>query len=472
VRLTRIASAFGRRWSAFSDFFQGLRHWQRRETDEAIAALKRASEKSPAMPQAQYVLALAYNFMDEPQTARKHVDAVIPYLEGLTDAMQLRLLALRARLTFDFAKESEYLSRLQERFPYSKEVHFELAETYFHRGQARDAIREYQSALKIDRNFSQALNHMGYCYSYLGDHHQAISLFEAYRNLDQSANSFDSLGDGYFYAGDLILAESNKITALASAPGMFWACLTLADIYTLRAEFAKAVNALQRYQKLRPGAQGAYQAFCKRAFILLLENDPPGALAAVNEALRLFDSTEIMNNSAEAHWLRGLILLAGDRAAEAKVEWEWLLNLCEQYRLGERNFLAPLKFYLHLSALLAEHDAMPEKADQLFKKLLSMKTQLSYWITCYNYPFFLTEYGHFLFRQKRTVAALSQADAALAFTAKYPPALWLKIDVWRGQNKPEWRALAQVIAEVYGPGEERNSRRKRLTDLLRASSSR
>ena len=163
-------------------------------------------------------------------------------------------------------------------FPFSKEKTFELGEAYFRHGDAARAIPEYEAALALDRNYAAALNHLGYCFSYLGRHRQAIECFERYRDIDRTANSFDSLGDGYFYMGDYIQAENSKIYAVSLDSSMDWPYLTVADIAILRADFSEAEKNLLRYQELASYPKAQADALAKKAFMRYLDDDPAAAL--------------------------------------------------------------------------------------------------------------------------------------------------------------------------------------------------
>ncbi len=195
ILLKPVSSIFGTDWEKYESFFKGLDHFHKYEYMDAEKYFKNENET----PASKYFMANMYYFMGKIDLARKKIMEIFPHINDLSEQLKLKVLALKSRMDFKFAEETNYLNELRKRNLLSKTALYELGEAYFHHGDAEKASVFYENALKLDNRFSSALNHLGYCNSYLGNHVKAIELFEEYRNLDNSANSFDSLGDGYFF---------------------------------------------------------------------------------------------------------------------------------------------------------------------------------------------------------------------------------------------------------------------------------
>ena len=377
----KISSIVGLDWIKYSNFYKGYDDYKKLSLESAASFLEKAGD----IPVALYVLADIDFFNGRRNQALSRLGALSPIVNTLPEELKLKTLALNARLKNNIPDAIEYLQLLQQRFHYSKEAYFELAELYFHQGDTNEAIPLYVRAVELDRTFSKAINHLGYCYSYQGDHIKAIQLFEEYRNLDQSANSFDSLGDGYFYSGELEDALALKNSALATDQNsVAWAYLTVADIHTLKAEFGKALRALNDYLKIRSEPSARAEVLAKRAFIYYLQEQYDRALTTIDQSLTVFDSGDINENSAEAHWLRGLIYFALKKYDGMNQEFEWLRRMKLEYKLSVRHFSVPYKYFLHLKALIQEREGSFDKAVETFEHLLEMKPRLSYWVTYYN----------------------------------------------------------------------------------------
>jgi len=464
----RVADIFGNRWVDFSNFYTGWLHFIRLESRQAEQYLLQAGDS----PAARYMLADLYYFNGQRQEAMSLIEELVPRLDLVTDSLKYKVLALRARLHFDFVEEVRHLKYLQEEFPFSREGFYELGEAYFHHGQAQRAVEYYRKALELDPGFSKAINHLAYCHSYLGDHNRAIQLFEEYRNLDQSANSFDSLGDGYFHAGDLVSAQAMKLAALSKdEQSVPYSLLTLADIHVLKAQFEPARDLMVRYRKLRPQVKFRARALAKEAYYLWLLEDGGGALSLLNESLATYDTDDINEDSvAEAHWLRGWLHASRGETGAASEDVNWLRRLIERYRLSQDNFFIPFKYYLHLSAIMAERSGDHEACDAAFNDLVAMKTQLSYWVTLYNYPFFCTEYARYLIRVKEYERALSVVQDGLRFNSEYPPALWLLAEILERDSREKANEIYTRIATIYGESPEENTLRRRLRQKIQGGS--
>ncbi len=466
VRIRNTSSVFGVDWEAFNLFYRGRELWDRKEFTEAKEFLLRAERLAPSMPADKYYLALLFDYTGPQTESLNRINRLIPLIASLPEPLKLRVLALRAKLGFSIQDQIAVWQKLKEKFPFSKEVFYQAGEAYFRCGNSEKAIPEFRAALDLDPAYTSALNHMGYCHSYLGLHRQAIEFFEKYSDLDRTANSYDSLGDGYFYKGDYVQAENNKIYAIRMNPRMEWPYLTVADIHILRANFRKALRALERYENLVQDRKSRSDAMAKRAFIHYENREYLEAFKTIQRAVEGYDSTEITDNTAEYHWLKGLILLALNRTGEAAAEERWLNSINARYRINAENFDPCRKYWLHLQALVAEQGKRPGEADRIFRDLLTMKTQLSFWITYYNYPFFLTEYARFLLRQNRYDEALAQCDRCLEFNPNYTPALWVKSFLLPKGQPRQYRDVMLKIGEIYGGSTEANYWRNQLREKL------
>ena len=468
----KTSDVYGTNWEDVALLAEGLNHFAKFNTEAAIQSLLDVEH----LLISKYYLADLYYFNGERDLALKQIKAVSPQIHLLTKPMKLRVLALKARIEFDFQSQKKHLVELNQMFPFSKGVYYELGEAYFHMGQAREASKYYLQALDLDKAYSKAINHLGYCYSYLGEHRKAIEYFQEYRGYDQTANAYDSLGDGYFFSGDLTLAAQFKEAAIHEAKrDVPWAYLTLADIFILQARYGDAESSLSNYLKCvsphHKNTSAEAEVKNKLATIRLIDFQSSGqqiddALSLITESLEIHNSTQINNETAEAHWIRGLILLRMDETVKAAEELKWLKDFSEKYKLTGENFSPPLKFALHLDAMFNEKKGQPEKAIQNFIDLMSMKPQLSYWITYFNYPFFQTEYASFLFRNGTYDQCEVELNECLNYNPDYIPALWIKYQLKKRAGQDDAASILLKIRQLYGESEETNTLRKRLTDEM------
>jgi serine/threonine protein kinase/Flp pilus assembly protein TadD len=465
LEIKRFEKIFGNNWRQFSNFYAGYVFYAKKlEPGKAESYFL----KSNQLLISRYYLAHLYHFNGERHEALRLIEAIIPGIEKLTPPLQLQVRAMQARLNFRFMEEIKYLEELKNEFPFSKEVFYELGEAYFHHASPVKAMEYYKQALELDRRYSRALNHLGYCYAYIGDHSSALKAFQEYRGLDESANSFDSLGDGYFYSGQLDYAAEMKKSAVSQSDDpIAYPFQTLVDIYILEARYNEAQDALNNYIKLEKAPQDKAYVLGKQAFIAYSDKNYESALEQVNKSLDAFDSDDIKDNTADAHWLKGLILLALDRVEESRAELRWLEEFKNKYRLDSNNFNPALKHFMHLRAAILDKENQPGKAIQCFNALMEIKHKLSYWSTYYNYQYFHTQYAEFLKNRRQYDEALQELDRCLEFNGDYIPALWVKAEVLEKLNRKDpAKAIYEKIAELYGDSGEKNFHRGLLSKKL------
>ena len=442
----KTAKMFGRDWKAFGNFFTGLKHYKKLQISESIKYL----EKAQTVLLAKYFLADLNYFSGDRKQALDLINKISERLEDLPELYRLKVEALQARLKFNFPEEEKKLLDIEKKYGFLKETYYDLGEAYFHHGYASKARDYYLKAIELDKKYSKAINHLGYCFSHMGQHIDASHRFERYKTLDETANSYDSLGDGYFYDGQLNRTQAYKTKAIRNdSKGMIWSYLTLADVYTLKADFEIARGYLATYKKIRGTPRDISRALIKEAFLFYHNLQLKEALQAINQSIEAYDSDNINENSAEARWLKGIILIAQGKIGEAKLELEWLKQVSEKYELSKENFSAPYKYYVHLEALVLEKENNVAEADKRFRSLLEMKEQLSFQITFYHYQFFHTDYTRFLIRNKKYQEALGEINLCLGFSHRYIPALWAKADILEILKDNSRFDIYKQIQELY-----------------------
>jgi len=141
--------------------------------------------------------------------------------------------------------------------PRASEAQFLLADSYFLKGEFKDAIEQY-SALII--RFPQSMRidlaqfRIGKCFENIGKKKQAVSsYFRVYQDYPESKWADRALyrsAQLTFNSGDLIKSESILRTLLDHSSGRGFetrASFLLADIYIRRQEYSKATKILNRF---------------------------------------------------------------------------------------------------------------------------------------------------------------------------------------------------------------------------------
>ena len=461
----RISWMFGNSWERFTAFYKGYECYRRVDFTKALHYFGQVQD----LLAAKLFLADLYSLVTFKIQAETLLNEILPEIDRLTEEFRLRTLSLKSRIDFNFAGEVGYLRDLKNLIPFSKDVTFEIAESFFRHCLPKEAIPYYEETLRLKPDHSRAINHLAYCYSFLGIHNRALELFEKYRDLDRSANSFDSLGDGYYYAGDYISAEACKRAATSmEESSTFWSYQALANISILKAKYKEAEFFLDQFNNTMDrnlkGARG-YTDF-KKSYLYYLQMDYSKALELSNSSIRIFDMNGVDSAAALSHWLKGVVLLALDRGEESRKELSWLKKFKDKYRLSAENYSTAYKFYLHLNALLTEREGNRLRAEEIFKTLVGLKERLSQASTYFHYQYFHAEYAAFLYRQKDYNRALEEINRCLDFNPNYILALWVKADILEKLGNEGVKLVYHQIQDLIGESQEKNAPRTRLASAL------
>jgi len=438
---------FGKKWDYYRNLFQAIKLWERKELSAARTILLNLLQKSNPPPLSKYYLALIEDYSGLSGQAMQLLSEVNP--QNFFEPIRLEIEAFRQKLKFSLPEQLKFLKKIQKRFFHKKDSFYQIAEAYFRYAQPENALRYYQRALQFNPAYGLALNHSGYCYSYLGEHFKALECFEAYRDTDKTANAYDSLGDGYFYAGDYLQAESSKLFALQLDPDIYWANLTLADIYILRADFTAAKKSLENYLRFDSSQYGQAVVKNRLALIAILEQDFQSASKLLDESLQIYNDSQITANNNEAHWLRGVLGYLQKDKDILNQKVSLLKKFINTYKISADNFEATLKYYYHLEALLNELETKIKKSLDFWDRLIALKPQLSYWITFFNYSYFATEKIDFLLRHNFLPEAAKLISEVKSFNSNFPALLLAEFKLLKKENDARQKEVKKNIINFY-----------------------
>ena len=240
------------RWDALRHYFRGAKAWERYDMNASEPELRSALEIDPNLALAHLMLGEVRVFQNQWDAAQSEILAARKQARSLTEVDQYRVEAFLARvfgMPFEERVQWQKLIGLQ---PYKREYLYELAESYFHTADVDEAISKYKDALSLDNKYELAYNHLAYCYSWRGDHAQALATCLRYLELDPSANAYDSLGDAYMLAGNYAKAEEMKSKAMQMDPQMYYASRNLAFIKMRRGRDKAAAEYLKSFLAVIP----------------------------------------------------------------------------------------------------------------------------------------------------------------------------------------------------------------------------
>ncbi len=392
IKVRKISEILTSDWEAFVNFFHGYKFWKKLYISQATEFFKRGLKNDNKFALSYYYLTEISIFNGDYISAKKYIDLANKNLKKLINYDKYKILAMEENLSLNFDKQREYLKKIIKIKPRDKLSYYALAESYFHRGEAKKALKYYAKVLNIDAEFSPALNHAGFCFSYIGYHLKALDYLEKYKELNGGANAYDSLGDGYFYLGDYLNAQNNKLTALNMDPNLDWIYYSLGYIYFMEHKFDEAISVNKKYFNKSKINKYKALAMVQLSFFNYFANNMKEAEQYINDAEKMYSIKEIYGFTPEIYYFKGLINLKQGKMRIAKDTLLVFEKIIKKHNINKKRFFPLLKFYLSLKAHIQFNEKNYKAAFNSMEKLLSMKEKLGYWSTFYNYPYFVNDY--------------------------------------------------------------------------------
>ncbi len=430
-------------------YIKAKKAWEKLSVSRAKDLVQRALSVDNNFPLAHFLNAKILVFLDEIEKAKKEVFyAVKNGNSTLLDIDLWKIKALQAELNMKFREKIGYLEKVKNRAPYDRHSYYELAEAYFHRASPRKAIPLYQKALELKEDYLPVLNHLGYCYLYIGEHLRGIQYFEKYKMLSNEANAFDSLGDGYFYSGNYLEAITNKETALEKDPSLTWIYHSLAYILFLKGAVSQAAKYNSIYFARARDKKSRARAFTQRAFFKM-ELGKPGAAKDVEKAISLYDPEEPHILIPELHWVALQVYLKKGDVERACRHLKWMERVVNKFSVGKENYFPLYKFYLHGKAecLLARGDL---KGLSYYDKLLEIKDKLGYWATPFERAYFTGRKALAEIRLKKLARAKLSLKEGFSYNPNHPLLLLARIFILKmEEEKEEFSHRVEELLSFY-----------------------
>jgi tetratricopeptide (TPR) repeat protein len=305
--------------------------------------------------------------------------------------------------------------------PNQKEHLYQLAESYFNTGDVDDAISYYKSTLEIDDRFAEAYNHIGYAYSWKGDHDSAIQALNRYLEINASANAFDSLGDAYMYAGSYDKAAKMKEQAFQKNLDMYYVKRGQALIEICQGKLDSAESRLHAFvgSALIKNEAARYQAAL--AYLYYRRGEWEKAFASCSLGVELLGTVGALPDSPaeELYWLHGMIELQRGHIPAAKGSLQMLTDVLNRNKISASNYKPWYKFARHLELRILTAERNIPAALQAAQDLDFIKGKLGYWGTIYERAFIFDEIGQSLAALALHAEAKKAFQDAIAYNPHY-----------------------------------------------------
>lgn len=427
---------------ALEHFLEGEHSSKKLDPDNAISKYRAAIESDPQFSLARLKMADIQIFNSLREDAKQNLLEALKHKHRLINLDLIRLRALMSRISFNPIKERQYIRRLIEAYPFNKEYHYEFAESYFNCADAKEGIKHYLKALELDPNYAKAHNHIGFCYAWMGDHAQAEQHFKKYVELDETANSYDSLACGYMFAGRYDEAIDALTRGMEIDPNLGYLYWGQAGNYILKGSLAEAENKLEKELQITKSEPRKANAYFYLAYLEFLRDNLKKSEQYLKPALQHYSEAKYENTIDDfaclPFWLTGLIAVKkGDKDTIRTVLMKFEKQINEN-RVNATNYFAIYKFYIHLKMLYAYLNKNEDEISQLLEEGMRIKNRMGYWYTIFELSYFFNEFAALLTKLEKENEALDLLKQVIEYNPNYGAAYINIAEIqWKRKNKDE-----------------------------------
>jgi tetratricopeptide (TPR) repeat protein len=398
---------------AYNYFLRGREEYEKFYHVEAAKFLEKAVSLDSTFAMAYLYLARCYSSRSNTRALNENLIKAKALATRASEKERLYIEAWYAEvIDKDLKRRFEILKAMEERFPKEKRVCAELGIYYQKQAMYKEAFEAYNKALALDPDYGYVLNQVAYTYGALGEYRKAIEYLEKYASVNPGdANPFDSMGDMYFYMGDMQSALA-KYKEAADIKGYLAASFKIAFIYGLYEDYPTALEWIDRYRSQVPTSILTGGADAWRSFFHHLMGQRNQALRDLDQAQRAWGSMENKFFVALTDFVKSWFFLGqGTLDRGVKLAEEAFRTLVEQDPANKANFTAELELYRGLVALRESRVA------DAVRHVTAMEEQLQHVATGAekDYRYLVTLlHGAALLAQGKTDSAIAVSKQAVA----------------------------------------------------------
>ena len=364
---------------AYNYFVHGRQHVERLYHVDARRLLEKAIQLDSTFAMAHFYLAYVYSSLGETKLRRSAFENAMKYTERTTRKERLIIESGYARsILGDRQKQYKLLKLLEREFPKDKMVHYALS--FF---PQEDSISQLEQATSLDPTFEMAAIMLGYAYARRGEYSRAIEVLERYAKASPgNANPFDTMGEIYFWMGNLDESIRKYKEAVDIKPD-WGAHSRIAYIYAVQEDYKEALRWNEKHLSEMKSASEQYEARIWRCFYERWLGSNTLALQEVPAILDLARKTSNQEWEATTYSLRANILVERKQFDAARNA------IKEANRLAKADFPANAAYYDAFFALIgAEVDLLEGRIASAGKALSEASSTLpklsgvySVWLT-------------------------------------------------------------------------------------------
>jgi len=442
---------------SLSHFLKGEDAWKKLDRDTAYFEYRTAIEIDPEFSLARLKFAEVLLFRGDREEAEKNLKISLEKKERLIEYDLLRLRALMARVNFKPNEERQYIRQLIEAFPFKKEYHYELAESYFQCADADEAVKHYTQAIGLDPNYSLAHNHLAFCYSWMGNHALAEEHFKKYVELDATANSYDSLASGYMFAGRYDDAINAIERGKEIDPKLDYLYTNLARNFILRGSLQEAVKNIEELKKVTTREREKVNAHFYLALIDSLRGNIEKSIKEIKPVCDFYAADIYSNRLDESpnlpFWFAGCMAAQKGNLRTLQDVLSKMGQKIVNNEVNATNYFPVYKFYIHLRVLEGYLKGNVEDVLGSIEEGKRIKKKMGHWSSMFNQSYFYEEFAEILMKMKKADLALELLKEASEYNPNYAASRLNLAEVYLMNNdlnqaKKEYQKAKELLSHA------------------------
>ena len=233
------------------------------------------------------------------------------------------ILAAKAQAEGDLPGQKSHLDQLLKLQPGDVRAHVFMANYYSNVGDDASALKHFQDAVALDKNYAPAYNNIGYANFRLGKYADAEKAFQTYIKLiPNNPNPYDSYAELLMKMGRYDDSIKQYNMALSKDAAFVNSYRGVGDNYAYKGDYAKAREAFQRMYDHAPDDNWRDQALTALANSYVLEGKVDEALKANDRRRELAEARKDAQALIGIHGNAGFVLAEAGRLDEAAREFE------------------------------------------------------------------------------------------------------------------------------------------------------
>jgi tetratricopeptide (TPR) repeat protein len=314
-------------------FLEGRDLSEKLRAQESIQFFEKAVEEDSDF-------AMGYLFLSFAQPTTKGFFENFNKARALADKVsqgeRLWILGIEAGVNGFAMKQREYYKKLVAAYPDDERAHNLLGNHYFGQQEYELAIKEYTEATKINPEFSQPYNQLGYAHRFLVNYSEAEKAFKKYIELiPDDPNPYDSYAELLMKMGKYDKSIEHYQKALTSDPHFVASHVGIATNLNFKGNYQDARKQLQKLYDMARNSGERRAAHFATAISYVDQGEMDKALTELKKQYALAE--EINDASAMAGDLvaMGNILFENGKLDEALTKFSDAVKIIEESNLSE-----------------------------------------------------------------------------------------------------------------------------------------